>query len=171
MRWNAEQEHRETCGDLRHPRGDAWAPTRTLRRLIVVPAFFAVTLSAAGLASASSTPGVVGQKYSDASGALSGAGSSVVVSTTVGDQLDRDECVVTRQQDRMVPAPENTSASATKETLLSLNCDAPVASATKPGNSLESPEGAAAAKEAAAKKAAAKAAPASAKHSPAKPSN
>jgi hypothetical protein len=136
--------------------------------LIVVPAVLAAALSTAGLASASSTPGVVGQKYSDASGALSGSGSSVVVSTTVGDQLDRDECVVTRQQDRMVPAPENTSASATKQTLLSLNCDSPVASATKPGNSLESPAGAAAAKEAAAKKAAAQPTGTNAKHSPAK---
>jgi hypothetical protein len=68
-----------------------------------------------------------------------------VVSTTVGDQLARDDCTVIHQQDRTVPPPENTSASATKQTLVSLNCDAPVASATKPGNSLGSPAGAAAA--------------------------
>jgi hypothetical protein len=94
---------------------------------------------------AATSPTVVGKKYSDAKGALSTAGYSVVISTTVGDQLARDDCTVTRQQDRTVPPPENTGASATKQTLLSLNCDAAVASATKPGNSLGSPAGAAAA--------------------------
>ncbi len=88
---------------------------------------------------------MVGQKYSDAKGALASAGYSIVISTTVGDEQSRDDCVVTHQQDRTVPPPENTGASATKQTLLSLNCDAAVASATKPGNSLASPEGRAAA--------------------------
>lgn len=106
---------------------------------------FAAAGFGAGPALATSSPQVVGQKYSDARGALTGAGSTVVVSTTVGDQLSWDDCVVSRQQTTMVPPPENTSASATKQTALSLNCDAPVASATKPGNSLASPEGAAAA--------------------------
>jgi hypothetical protein len=100
---------------------------------------------AAGPAQAASSPSVVGQKYSDAKGALSGAGYSVVVSTTFGDQTDRDECIVVHQQDRTVPPPENTGASATNQTLVSLNCDAAVASATKAGNSLASPEGRAAA--------------------------
>jgi hypothetical protein len=100
---------------------------------------------ATGPAQAASSPTVVGKKYSDAASALSGAGYTVVVSTTVGDQLARSDCTVIRQQDRTVPPPENTSASATKETLVSLNCDAAVASATQPGNSLGSPEGAAAA--------------------------
>jgi hypothetical protein len=127
MGWIAKQEHRTACG------------------LAVASTLFAATLLAAGPASASSSPGVVGQKYSDAKGALSGAGSSVVVSTTVGDQQGWDDCVVSRQQDMMVPPPENTGDSATRQTSLSLNCDAPVASATKPGNSLASPEGAAAA--------------------------
>jgi hypothetical protein len=100
---------------------------------------------AAWPAQAASSPTVVGQKYSDAKGALAGAGYSIVVSTTVGDQLARDDCVVTHQQDRTVPPPENTSAAPTKQTLLSLNCDDAVASTTKPGNSLASPEGRAAA--------------------------
>jgi hypothetical protein len=133
---------------------------RTNWRLIaiaVVSSMTAAALIVAVPAEAASSPTVVGQKYSDARGSLSSAGYSVVVSTTVGDQLQRDDCVVTRQQDRTVPPPENTGASATKQTLLSLNCDAAVASATKPGNSLASPAGAAAA--AAAKAAAASTSP------------
>jgi len=104
----------------------------------------------AGVAQAASSPNVVGQKYSDARGTLSGAGYTIVVSTTVGDQVSWPDCVVTHQEDRSVPPPENTAASPTNQTLLSLNCDAQVASATAPGNSLASPAGRAAAASAAA---------------------
>lgn len=119
-------------------------------------AFVALVVTA-GQADAASSPNVVGQKYSDAKGALASAGYSIVVSTTVGDESNRDDCVVSHQEDRTVPPPENTGASPTKQTLLSLNCDAAVASATKSGNSLASPEGRAAA---AAAKASATATPA-----------
>lgn len=105
----------------------------------------AMVFVAAGPAEAASSPTVIGQKYSDAKGALSSAGYSIVVSTTFGDETDRDDCLVVHQQDRTVAPPENTGASATKQTLLSLNCDSAVASATKAGNSLASPEGRAAA--------------------------
>jgi beta-lactam-binding protein with PASTA domain len=74
------------------------------------------------VAQAASQPNVVGQKYSDATSQLSGAGLSVVVSTTVGDTVDRADCVVTRQQARTEAAPENTSASPVNQVLLSLNC-------------------------------------------------
>src|ERR1700754_301194 len=111
----------------------------------IASAAIATLAVAAGPAQAASSPSVVGQKYSDAKGALSGAGYSVVVSTTFGDQTNRDDCIVVHQQDRSVPPPENTGASATNQTLVSLNCDAAVASATKAGNSLGSPEGRAAA--------------------------
>jgi hypothetical protein len=97
------------------------------------------------VAQAASDPDVVGQKYSDASGQLSSAGLEVVVSTTVGDSVARPDCVVTRQQARSEAAPENSSGGPTNQVLLSLNCGAPVASATSSGNSLASPEGRAAA--------------------------
>src|SRR5689334_19567297 len=97
------------------------------------------------VAQAASDPNVVGQKYSDATDALSSAGLSVVVSTTVGDSVARPDCIVTRQQGRSVAAPENTSASPTNQVLLSLNCGAAVATAKSSGNSLASPEGRAAA--------------------------
>lgn len=132
------QKHR-TPLTLRHALGGAAIASVALAAAVV----------AAGPAQAASSPNVVGQKYADATGALAGAGYGIIVSTTTGDELSRDDCIVTHQQDRTVPPPENTDASATKQTLLSLNCDAAVASATKSGNSLASPEGRAA--EAAAK--------------------
>ena len=119
-----------------------------------ISATMAAAVTGAGVARAASSPSVVGQKYSDARAALSGAGFAIVVSSTVGDQTAWPDCVVTRQQDRTVPPPENTGASATNQTLLALNCDAQVASAKSPGNSLASPEGRAAASAAAAKTAA-----------------
>jgi hypothetical protein len=111
---------------------------------IVVTTVAALTLGSV-VAQATSQPNVVGQKYSDATSQLSAAGLSVVVSTTVGDTVDRPDCMVTRQQGRTEPAPENSSASSVSQVLLSLNCGAPVASATSSGNSLASPEGRAAA--------------------------
>ena len=106
----------------------------------------ALVLAGSGVAVAAKSPDVTGQKYSDAKSAISGAGLTPVVKTTVGDQLAWPDCVVTRTQQRTMAAPANSSGSATNEVLVSLNCDAPVASATAPGNSAASPEGRAAAK-------------------------
>ena len=103
----------------------------------------AASLVLSGIAEAS--PDVVGQKYGDASTTLSGAGFTPVVRTTVGDRLSWSDCIVTNQQDHTEQPAENSSGSAVNQTLVSLNCDAAVASATSPGNSLGSPEGRAAA--------------------------
>jgi hypothetical protein len=97
------------------------------------------------VAHAASQPDVVGQKYSDAAAQLSTAGLSVVVSTTVGDTVARPSCIVTHQESRTEAPPENTSGSPVSQVLISLNCGAPVASATSSGNSVASPEGRAAA--------------------------
>jgi hypothetical protein len=126
----------------------------TTNQVAMWTAFTSAIVAAAaigtGVAQAASSPSVVGQKYSDARSALSGAGFTVVVSSTVGDQTAWPDCIVTRQQDQSVAPPENTGASASNQTLVSLNCDAQVASAKSPGNSLASPEGRAAAASAAA---------------------
>ena len=108
-------------------------------------ALAALAMAGSGVALAASSPDVAGQKYSDAQSAISGAGLTPVVETTVGDQEAWPDCVVTRTQERTVPPPENSSASASTQVLVSLNCEAPVASATVPGNSAASPEGRAAA--------------------------
>ncbi|MFG1929199.1 hypothetical protein ACGFK1_00880 [Mycobacterium sp. NPDC048908] len=88
---------------------------------------------------------VTGQKYSDAQSSLSSSGFKPVVESVVGDQKSWPDCVVTHAQKRTVQPPPNSSGSATNEMLVSLNCEAGVASATTPGNSAASPEGKAAA--------------------------
>lgn len=109
------------------------------------PAAALVALAISGSGVASAATDVTGQKYSDAQTALSSAGFKPVVVSTVGDQKAWPDCIVTRTQTRTVQPPADSSGSATKEMLVSLNCDAGVASATSPGNSAASPEGKAAA--------------------------
>ena len=109
----------------------------------------ALAISAGGVAAAAGSD-VTGQKYSDAQSALSSAGLKPVVETVVGDQKAWPDCVVTRAQKRTVQPPENSSGSASNEMLVSLNCEAGIATATTPGNSAASPEGKAAAAAAAA---------------------
>jgi hypothetical protein len=105
----------------------------------------AIAIFGSVVAHAASQPNVVGQKYSDAAAQLSTASLSVVVSTTVGDSVARPSCIVTHQESRTEAPPENTGASPVSQVLISLNCGAPVASATSSGNSAASPEGRAAA--------------------------
>jgi hypothetical protein len=102
-------------------------------------------LTESAVSVADSSTDVTGQKYADAQGVLSGAGLTPVVETTVGDQKAWPDCIVTRTQKRTVQPPPDSSGSPTNQMLLSLNCEAPVASATTPGNSAASPEGRAAA--------------------------
>jgi len=124
--------------------------TQTQRRRVGVvglaglTAASALVLLGAGVAQATSAPDVVGQKYSDAQTAISGAGMTPVISTTVGDQKAWPDCLVTNTVSRTVPPPENTGGSATNQLLVSLNCDSGEASANKPGFSAASPEGKAA---------------------------
>jgi hypothetical protein len=108
----------------------------------------ALAISGSGVAAAATD--VTGQKYSDAQSSLSSAGLKPVVQTVVGDQEAWPDCVVTRAQKRTVQPPENSSGSASNEMLVSLNCEAGIATATTPGNSAASPEGKAAAAAAAA---------------------
>ncbi|MCX2929548.1 hypothetical protein ORI20_04635 [Mycobacterium sp. CVI_P3] len=81
-----------------------------------------------------------GQSYSDASSAISDAGETPVVATSVGDGVSQSDCVVTRSQKASWLKGDNFSP-VTDTVLLYLNCDAKLASAGKPGNSLASPEG------------------------------
>src|SRR6185295_4495507 len=78
-------------------------------------------LTGSAVAEAGSGVNVTGQKYSDAQSALSGAGMTPVVESTVGDQKAWPDCLVTRTQKRTVEPPENSGGSATTEMLVSLN--------------------------------------------------
>jgi hypothetical protein len=108
-------------------------------------ALASLAVAGSGVAVAATPPDVTGQKYSDAQSAISGAGFTPVVDSIVGDQKARPDCIVTRTQQRTVQPPPDSSGSVITQLLVSLNCDAGVASAAKPGYSAGSPEGKAAA--------------------------
>jgi hypothetical protein len=93
------------------------------------------------VAHAGGPPDVTGKKYGDASSALQNSGFSPVVSTTVGDRVGWSDCLVTFVQAHDAAPPPNSHGSVTHQALVSLNCEATVASATKPGYSAQSPEG------------------------------
>ncbi|BBY60869.1 hypothetical protein [Mycolicibacterium sarraceniae] len=103
-----------------------------------------------------------GKSYADASAAISSAGQKAVIASSVGDGVSQSDCVVTHSQKAPWLKGDNFSP-VTNTVLLYLNCDAKLAKAGTPGNSLASPEGRAekaaedaqAAKQAAAQQAAA----------------
>lgn len=81
-----------------------------------------------------------GQTYSDASGAIGKAGQTAVIAGTVGGLLSQGDCIVTRSQQADWLKGNNFSP-VTDTVLLWLNCNAKLATAGTPGNSLASPEG------------------------------
>jgi hypothetical protein len=101
------------------------------------------TLALVGAPLAGASPTVTGQKYSDASSALSSAGFKVVVASTVGDRLGWSDCVVSAQRDKS-SAQQGNHATAGTTVEVTLNCDGQLASATAPGYSAGSPDGRAA---------------------------
>jgi hypothetical protein len=112
-------------------------------RRCVGAAMLVFTLALFGAPLAGASPTVTGQKYSDASSTLSGAGFKVVVASTVGDRLRWPECVVSAQRDKSSAQKGNHTA-AGKTVEVALNCDAQPASAITPGLSAGSPDGRAA---------------------------
>jgi hypothetical protein len=105
-------------------------------------------LLATGVANAGA-PTVVGQKYSDASSAISSAGDTVKVGTTFGDSVSQSDCIVTSQRTKSIPQSGSHPTAGTV-VVVSLNCSPHVASATNPGYSAASPQGRAGAAQAAA---------------------
>ncbi len=84
-----------------------------------------------------------GQKYSDASSAISDAGQKAVIASRAGDTLSDDDCIVTHSQSAPWIKGDDFAA-VTDTVLVYLNCNASVATAKDPGNSAGSPEGKAA---------------------------
>lgn len=94
-----------------------------------------------GIASADS---LIGKTYADAKEKISGDwGSTPVVSTVAGDQMDLDSCIVSSWR-RNASVDALTGDSNKKEVLVNLNCNAKVAQAGVPGNSAMTPQGKAA---------------------------
>lgn len=115
---------------------------RGLTALVLGAAVVPVSMVSAGVASADGDS-YAGQKYSDASSALSDAGLKGVIATREGDSLSDDDCIVTHSQ--KAPWIKGDDFSPVTDTvLLFLDCSAAVATATTPGNSAASPEGRAA---------------------------
>ena len=108
--------------------------------VLVLTAASSTLLLGSGVAQAASAPNVVGQTYSAAQTAISGAGFTAVISTTVGDHLAQGDCYVANQVSRTEQPAENSGGSAVNQVLLSLNCDGGVAG-LHPGFSAGSPEG------------------------------
>ena len=95
---------------------------------------------ATGVAKAAGAPSVVGQKYSDASQAISSAGDTVKVGTRFGHGVSQSDCVVIAQTTKSLPQ-RGSHPTAGTVVVVSLNCDPHVASATNPGYSAASPQG------------------------------
>jgi hypothetical protein len=107
--------------------------------VIGIPAAAVVSMVAFGSGVAAADD-YAGQSYSDASSAISTAGDKVVIASRVGDRDADADCVVTHSQ----KAPwlkTDAFTPVTDTVLVYLNCDAKLASAKAPGNSLASPEG------------------------------
>jgi len=86
---------------------------------------------------ASAAPNLVGMTYEKASSTASNWGLTAVISTSTGTELQQSDCVVINQ----VLRPATTLGQNSKTLLLSLNCNATVATATEAGNSAATPEG------------------------------
>ena len=116
-----------------------------MKKLIVVGsgaigALALSTLLGGGIAAADD---YAGQTYSDAASAASDAGQTVVVAARVGDKADEGDCIVTRSQTAPF-ASANDGIHVSDTVQFYLNCNGGYATATTPGPSLASPEGAAA---------------------------
>ena len=95
---------------------------------------------ATGVANAAGAPSGVGQKYSDASQAISSAGDTVKVGTRFGHGVSQSDCVVIAQETKSKPQ-QGSHPTAGTVVVVSLNCDPHIASATNPGYSAASPQG------------------------------
>jgi|SoiMethySBSTD1v2_1073268.scaffolds.fasta_scaffold310659_1 hypothetical protein len=89
-----------------------------------------------------------GMTYADAAAGLNKAGLTPIIATKVGEMLPRDQCVVIRSEQpqrlTITAGKKQTFGKVTDTVLLFLNCETPIASAGRPGNSAASPEGKAA---------------------------
>ncbi len=92
-----------------------------------------------GAGAAGAAPSVVGMTYDKASEAVQSAGAQAEVSSVTGTALPKGECIVTNQ---VIRGELNFGREYTpSKVMLSLNCNATLASPGHPGNSAASPQG------------------------------
>jgi hypothetical protein len=102
----------------------------------------AASVALLGAGTAAAAPDVVGMTYADAANEIDSSHSKAVVAARVGDKLEKDDCIVTNAWDApFVRDDGGVATHASREVMLSLNCNGRYATATKPGASLLSPEG------------------------------
>jgi hypothetical protein len=104
------------------------------RRVAVIGAT-AVSMTVFGGGVAMADDPLAGKTYADASAQIDGWSATAVIATVVGGRLPTDECIVSHWQ-------KDTNDKS--RIMVSLNCNAGVASANAAGNSVTSPEGRAA---------------------------
>ena len=101
--------------------------TVTVKKLIVIGAgvFAAAVASLTLISQADAAPDQTGETFAEAKAALTAAGYSAVVSTSIGGQLSQDDCTVVRQETTTASAfagGDVSAPSAKPRVLLSLNC-------------------------------------------------
>jgi hypothetical protein len=117
---------------------EVWHSIRAIR-IVGGTSLVATSVALAGAGVASASPSVVGMTFDKAQEAVQNAGLTAEVSTTTGTALPQSECMVVNQ---VVRAAVNFGREYTPaKVLLSLNCNAIVATPGHPGNSVASPEG------------------------------
>lgn len=82
---------------------------------------------------------LTGKTYSDAAAEIAKMNGKAVVSTVVGDQLAKDQCIVAGWHKGSFLDDKGAARGA--EYLLSLNCNQALAAPGDPGNSLSTPQG------------------------------
>lgn len=99
------------------------------RIMIGTAAAVAAALCCAGVATADQQ--VVGLTYDQAKQELSKAGMTIKIGTTIGDELQTGQCVVT--QARTAPTMGTSGDTGSKEVILDLNCNRTAATTSPTG--------------------------------------
>lgn len=114
--------------------------TKRLLTRFICAAFTAACVVILANAPTASADALTGATYADAAAYITDTYKSTpVVATVVGDQLDKNDCIVASWSRSNFS--DSSGSTPPNEILLNLNCYAKVASAGTPGNSLASPAG------------------------------
>jgi len=106
---------------------------------VAVLLLIASAMAMVGVGTSAAKDPYVGLTYADASAKIAGSHGTAVISTVVGDVLATDDCIVTSWRKATYATTDNFEHG--NNYLLSLNCNAKVAAAGVPGNSIATPEG------------------------------
>lgn len=109
--------------------------------LLIAGVCTALGLTAIGAPSAVAAPNVTGSTYDEASAVIKRINGVPVIAARYGSQLDEGDCIVTDAWDGSFVRDAQGFPSGRREVVVTLNCNARVAAAGRPGNSVTTPEG------------------------------